>query len=141
MKGNGLSYSINRSFTALIDIGGNDTYKSDASLRKSDDNRPGFAKYDPRFDSGTAERPEPGFYFADATSLALFLDIGGKDNYWSGQKDNSQWLDDPGAPNYKVRNFSIGIDREDGTVSFVPIPEKRPAQPPPKSLSTSQPAK
>ncbi|HVP10557.1 MAG TPA: hypothetical protein VMV94_05125 [Phycisphaerae bacterium] len=141
VRQNGISYSINRSFTALIDIGGNDTYKSDASLRKPEENRPGFAKYDPRFEAGTAERPEPGFYFADATSMALFLDIGGKDTYWSGQKDNSQWLDEPGAPNYRVRNFSIGIDRPEGAVSFVPIPEKKPTQPPPKLLTTSQPAK
>lgn len=121
VKDCGLSYNINRSVTALIDIGGNDTY------RGKEGNRPAFAKYEAeRFDPGTGERPEAGFYFADATSAALLLDIGGQDTYWSGGKDNTHWLDEPDSPNRQFRNFSIGVDRTDGTVNFLPRPEKRP---------------
>lgn len=127
VRQNGISYNINRSITALIDIGGNDTYKSDGSLRKPEENRPGMAKVEPRFESGAAERPEPGFYFADATSVALFLDIGGDDSYWSSQANNSQWLDEKDSPNWRVRNFSVGVDRAEGTVSLVPVPEKPPS--------------
>ena len=111
VKENGISYSINRSFTAVIDTGGNDTYTG------KPDNRPGMAMPDARFrfdDTGV------GTYFADATSLALFLDVGGQDTYWTGQSNNTHWLDDPDSTNWPDRNFSAGIDRPDGQVSFLP---------------------
>ncbi|MBN2561792.1 MAG: hypothetical protein JXQ75_12760 [Phycisphaerae bacterium] len=124
VKKHGISYNINRCVTAVIDIGGDDTYRADGSERGEGENKPGMAKVDEKFDMGDAERPVPGIYFADATSVALFLDVGGKDTYWSGNKNNSHWLDEQDSPNWKTRNFSVGVDRADGTVRFVPIPEK-----------------
>ena len=137
VRGNGLSYSINRSVTALIDVGGNDTYRGGAG------HRPGMAIFDDRF------RDRGGFsdYFADSTSLGLFLDVGGKDRYVTGSpaKDDAAvpaqseapppfggsnddtWLDEPGSPNVAERNFSVGVDRADGAVSFRPRPEKTPS--------------
>jgi hypothetical protein len=136
VQGDGLGYSINRSVAALIDIGGDDAY-----LEK-EGNRPGFAKYEAdRFDAGNAEKPTAGFYFADTTSVGLFLDVGGKDAYWSGQKDDTHWFDEPDSPNWKARNFSIGVDRAEGNVSFLPIPEKPPSgQPTGKGVPTTRPA-
>ncbi|MFH1419981.1 MAG: hypothetical protein ABII12_17035 [Planctomycetota bacterium] len=122
VKQNGISYNINRSMTAVIDVGGDDTYTSDPK------NKPGMAKSEERFDMGAAERPEPNVYFADATSVALFLDVGGSDSYWSGQENNTHWLDEPDSPNWKVRNYSVGADREEGEVRFVPIPVKSPCR-------------
>jgi len=126
VRQNGISYNINRSLTAVVDVGGNDTYRSDASLRGAGENRPGMAKPDPKFDIGTAERPLTNIYFADATSLALFLDVGGRDEYWGGQENDTRWLDPEDSPNWKTRNFSVGIDCTDGAVHFVPLPEKPP---------------
>ncbi len=121
VRENGISYNINRSVTAVIDIGGNDVY------RGKEGNRPGLAMPEARFEAGDAERPDVGYYFADVTSVALFLDVGGEDRYWSGQADNSTWQDPEDSPNWKTRNFSIGVDRPDGRVSFVPRPQRRPS--------------
>ncbi len=124
----GISYNINRSVTAVIDIGGDDVYRADASKRDEGMNNPGVAKFEKdRFDMGDAERPVPNFYFADATSVALFLDIGGTDSYWSGREDNTRWITDKDSPNWRAGNFAVGVDRPDGTVRFVPIPERRPS--------------
>ena len=118
----GISFNINRSVTAVVDIGGNDTYRADASQRSEVENRPGMARVDAKFDLGTAERPDPSIYFADALSLALFLDIGGTDEYWSGQANDNHWLDAEDSPNWKTRNFSVGVDRPAGEVRFIPLP-------------------
>jgi len=112
---NGIAYSINRSVAALIDVGGNDTY------RGKEGNRPGMAIFDEKF---RFHEDGAGTYFSDTTSVGLFLDVGGQDTYWSGQQDNTHWLDEPDSPNQPTRNFSIGVDRNDGTVNLLPIPEK-----------------
>ena len=128
LAGDGVCYSINRSVAMLIDIGGDDRYTGEEG------NRPGMAVPDGRgsFDAGDATQPPANFYFADATSIGLFLDVGGTDTYWTGQENNSHWLDEPDSPNWKTRNYSVGVDREDGTVHFVPIPTKPvPAAAPP----------
>ena len=114
---NGISYSINRSVTAVIDLGGDDTY------RGQEGNRPGMAIFDERFRA----RDGVGTYFADTTSIGLFLDVGGTDTYWSGHQNNTHWLDEPDSPNPAERNFSLGADRERGQVSFRPRPEKAPS--------------
>ncbi len=115
LKGEGLSYSINRSVTALIDIGGNDTY------RGKDERRPGMTLESDKF---RFNADGSGTYFADVTSVGLFLDIGGTDTYSAGGavKDNSHWLDEADSPNWPDRNFSVGVDRADGQVSFIPRP-------------------
>ncbi|MCK4872943.1 MAG: hypothetical protein KAS72_09480 [Phycisphaerales bacterium] len=146
IENNGLGQSINRSVAMLIDIGGNDEYLGQAA------NRPGLARYD---ESRLLKRDGVSTYFADTTSVGLFLDVGGDDSYGIAQpdakrhlllplddeptsddpddsaaqgmlgcKDNSIWLDPPDSPNNAVRNFSVGVDRADGAVSFLPIPEK-----------------
>jgi hypothetical protein len=117
MKASGIAYSINRSVAALIDVGGDDVY------RGHKDNRPGMAIFDDRFRA----RGGVSDYFADTTSVGVFLDIGGSDKYWSGQTDNSHWLDEPDSPNWTERNFSVGVDRPEGTVDFRPRPEKVPS--------------
>lgn len=141
VQGNGLGYSINRSVAALIDVGGNDTYRGKMG------NRPGFALFDERL----RETEDRVTYWTDTSSLGLFLDVGGTDTYAShppsekdkkedqskaetdppaappgpfGGADNTVWLDDAGSLNPAARNFSIGVDRSDGTVSFTPRPEK-----------------
>jgi hypothetical protein len=146
---NGLSYSINRSVTAVFDLGGSDEYIGAAG------HRPGMAQADKRFEA----RGGVSDYFADTTSLALFLDVGGTDRYltWEppadtnqdddaargevkeadaarepapfGGGDNTHWLDEPGSMNLQTRNFSIGVDRPDGAVSFRPRPVRTPSGP------------
>ena len=145
VRGNGFGYSINRSVAALIDVGGDDTYRGKAG------NRPGFALFDERF----RETENLTTYWTDATALGLFLDVGGKDTYAThapdevvakaqagdepaadaaepappkpfGGVDNTTWLDDADSANPGVRNFSIGVDRADGAVSFTPRPTKSP---------------
>jgi hypothetical protein len=71
VKGNGIGYSINRSVAALIDVGGDDRYVGKAG------NRPGMTEFDDRFRA----RGGVSDYFADTTSIGLFLDTSGKDAY------------------------------------------------------------
>jgi len=118
MKGDGMSHSINRSVTALIDTGGDDSYQG------KEECRPGMAREDAKFH--LADVHDVSTYWTDTTSVGLFLDIGGDDTYWSGHQDNTHWLDEPDSPNVADRNFSIGVDRPDGEVHFVPRPVRLP---------------
>lgn len=113
---NGPGTSINRSFALFLDLGGDDAYSM------SEKNRPGTAVFDERF----RDRSGGATYFADASSLGLFLDAGGRDTYVPELANDSSWLDDPGSPNPSVRNWSVGVDRADGTVNLDPAPEKDP---------------
>jgi hypothetical protein len=138
VKDNGLSYSINRSLTAVIDIGGDDRYVGKAG------HRPGMALFSDRFSA----RDGVSTYFTDSTSLGLFLDVGGRDTYATqpaaeeetgkeeapsepsepfGGANDDTWLDEPGSDNVKERNFSIGVDRPEGEAHFRPRPEKTPS--------------
>jgi hypothetical protein len=128
----GLSYSINRSVSMLIDVGGNDTYRTDIAQREEKKHglRPGYAMNDERFRA----RGGVGTYFAQTTSLGLFLDVGGNDTYTSetggvpaGVQNNAHWLDPADSPNWADRNFSIGVDRADGEVYFTPRAVKPPS--------------
>ena len=125
----GLAYSINRSIAMLLDLGGNDVYKTDLKKREEGKQplRPGVAVNDERFRA----RGGVSTYFADSTSLALFLDVGGDDTYWGELKNDSHWLDPPDAPNWADRNFSIGVDRAEGSVDFTPTPVRPPTGKPP----------
>ncbi|MFH0980317.1 MAG: hypothetical protein V2A79_02100 [Planctomycetota bacterium] len=118
VENSGLGQSINRSVAALIDVGGNDTYTTKA------ENRPGMAIFDEKL----RDRSGPTTYFADATSVGLFLDVGGDDVYHCAPDagNNTTWLDPPASDNVQVRNFSVGVDRESGDVNLLPQPEKRP---------------
>ena len=53
-------------------------------------------------------------YFADTTSIAFFLDVGGQDTYWGDLENDTHWLDPPDSPNWNDRNFSVGVDRAEG---------------------------
>ena len=116
LKGEGLSYSINRSVTLLMDLGGEDSYTM------KEGNRPGMALFDERH----RDRASLSTYFADSTSLGLFLDIGGNDTYQGQGANNATWLDPSDSPNGAVRNYSVGADRGAGKVDLTPRPEKAP---------------
>lgn len=130
----GLAYSINRSIAMVVDTGGNDTYKTELTQRqeKKQGLLPG------RADNNESFRARPGVstYFADTTSIGLFLDVGGEDTYWGEIQNDTQWLDPPDCPNWHDRNFSVGVDRATGEVDFTPRPERRPSAP-----RTSEPAR
>jgi hypothetical protein len=113
----GLAYSINRSVAMLLDIGGDDVYRTEKLQR------PGFAMNDERFRS----RGGVTTYFADTSSIGLFLDVGGRDVYWGDLKNDTQWLDPPDSPNWEDRNFSVGVDRGEGTVDLTPTPVREPS--------------
>jgi hypothetical protein len=117
----GLGYSINRSVAMLIDAGGNDAYNT------REIERPGFAENSDHFRA----RDGVGTYFADTTSLGLFLDIGGADSYWGALANDTHWLDPPDAPNWTDRNFAVGVDRPDGRLDLTPAPVRPPSGPPP----------
>ena len=121
----GISYSINRSISMLFDLAGDDVYETDVERREKEKNgmQPGFAKNA----EGFRARGGVGTYFADTTSLGLFLDVGGKDKYWGDLKDNQTWLDPEDSPNWADRNFSVGVDRAEGTVDFTPTPVRQPS--------------
>ena len=122
----GLAYSINRSIGMVFDLGGDDVYKSDLAQRieKKQGVSPGYALNS----AGFRARGGVGTYFADTTSIGLFLDIGGKDTYWSEDyRDNTIWLDPEDSPNRQDRNFSIGVDRAEGTIDFTPRPVRLPS--------------
>ncbi len=115
----GLAWSINRSFALLLDLGGKDSY------RAREGTKPGTAVFDPKFIQRGAFT-----FFADSSSAAVFLDVGGDDEYPKGGPANgSRWGDPPNHPNRAARNLSIGADLESGTVNLDPIPERRPSGP------------
>ena len=117
VKGSGLGQSLNRSIAMLIDSGGNDTY------RTAEIPRPGFAQNSESFRA----RGGVSTYFADTTSLGLFLDIGGQDSYWGDLKNDDYWVDPSDSPNWADRNFSVGVDRATGHLDFTPCPVRLPS--------------
>lgn len=137
VKTSGLAYAINRSFAFLFDTGGNDQYQTDHETRRAtEDPRPGMAVANQRFGA----RDGVSTYFADTTSLALFLDIGGDDTYWGTLDDDMIWSDPVDSPNWQNRNFSIGVDRPKGTIDFTPIPVRAPSGRPRDVLREVSPA-
>jgi hypothetical protein len=112
----GLAFALNRSVAMLLDVGGDDEYSHNP------ENKPGFAKNDEKFRA----RGGVSTYFSDTTSIGLFLDVGGQDTYSPERENNTTWLDPEDSPNGADRNFSVGVDRADGDVSLLPIPEKLP---------------
>ena len=113
-----LAHANNRGLAMLMDLGGNDVYQTKEVAR------PGFSFIDPAF----RNRHGVSTYFADATSIGLFLDIGGRDTYWGDLKDNTQWLDPKDSTNWADRNFSVAVDRNEGQVDFTPVPVKMPSK-------------
>ena len=101
----------------LIDTAGDDVYQTEKVPR------PGYAHWD----KGFAGRDGVNTYFAETTSIGLFLDAGGKDTYWGDLEDDSRWLDPPDSPNREDRNFSVGVDRPDGEIDLTPVPVREPS--------------
>lgn len=116
-KDGGLSYSINRSVSLLMDTGGDDEYTAEKVPR------PGYAKNN----EGFRARDGVSTYFAQTTSIGLFLDTGGRDTYWGALKNNTHWLDPDDSPNRADRNFSVGMDCEKGRIDFTPPPVRAPS--------------
>ena len=109
--GDGCGFSIYRSVSLLIDTGGNDHYAS---------KHLGFARYDKRFADDSAHST----YWVDASSIALFLDIGGKDKYGGEDRNGTTWGDKPGSDNTRVRNIGVGSDIEKGVIDWHALPVK-----------------
>ena len=143
VDGSGLSYSINRSVSMLLDLAGDDKYQTDLA-RGTGEGRP----VSRLCLNQRLPVPRHRQYFADTTSLGLFLDIGGHDEYpvppatqpadmtertdvaASARAGNDRhWLDPPDSPNWADRNFSVGVDRAAGQVDFTPRPVKPPSNP------------
>ena len=68
----------------------------------------------------------------DSTSLGLFLDIGGKDTYYTDDYrkpidlNGQSWGDERGSDNWKVRNHGVGMDVADGSIDWRALPVKGP---------------
>ncbi len=124
----GLAYSINRSVALVLDTGGDDTYEADLEQRKEKEQGllPGTAINNASF----RKRGGVSTYFADTTSVGLFLDVGGDDTYWEGIENNTHWLDPPESPNWADRNFSVGVDVAEGVVDLTPTPMRLPSTQP-----------
>jgi hypothetical protein len=116
----GLGGSINRSVAMLIDLGGDDIYRTREIAR------PGYTENNENFRA----RPGVGTYFADTSSIGLFLDIGGRDEYWGDLVNGSTRLDSADSPNWADRNFGVFVDRPAGEVGFAPIPSRPPSMAP-----------
>jgi hypothetical protein len=115
--GEGIAYSINRSFSFLVDIGGNDTYRAPKGP-------PGTARFDPRF----ADKGAIASYWVEASSMALFLDIGGDDDHGEVARDGTTWGDRDGSENWAVRNVGVGMDVAEGAIDWTALPmRERPA--------------
>lgn len=110
--GDGLGFSINRSVAVFVDQGGDDEYLGKPG------NVPGFARFDPRF----ADPAQRLTCWHDASSLGLFLDLGGADRYWTGARDGAAWGDAPGSDNWRVRNRGLGLDLPAGTIDWSALP-------------------
>ncbi len=107
-----------RSNAFLIDIGGDDQYH----LGKG---TPGLGEATYR--EGYDKPGQLSGYYSYAKSFAGFIDIGGRDQYFSFEdqdriphpraKDNSRWLDPaPSDSLFGFDNYGVGIDADSGTV-------------------------
>ncbi len=129
VDGSGMSYSVNRSISMLLDLDGSDRYEIDLTRREKDKAglHPGFAMNAETFRA----RDGVGTYFADTTSLGLFLDVGGEDVYPGEFHNDMHRLDPSDSLNWADRNFSVAADQAAGTVSFSPTPMRVPSGPRP----------
>jgi hypothetical protein len=73
--------------------------------------RPGAAT----FDAKMLERRAPTVHWTEPTSVGLFVDGGGNDDYGSPDPatpaaHGTSWTDAPASDNVRARNFGIGAD-------------------------------
>jgi hypothetical protein len=114
----GLGWSINRSVALLVDAAGDDRYAflpSDAKPGGAPEKRPGTAVFDARFLDRSGAT---ALYWSEATSVGLFLDVGGTDVYPPGASDDAAVVDPPGGDARRARNLGIFVDRASGAVDF-----------------------
>ena len=121
--GDGVGYSINRSVVLCLEGEGDDVYEFTNPQR-----RPGQARFDARF----ADRASTSIYWTEATSVGLFLDTAGTDQYRTTRKeeagasasavdeigDGVSITDDAGSDNARVFNRGIFVDRADGRIDL-----------------------
>lgn len=105
----GVGHSINRAVALCLEGGGNDRY-----VFTTEGKHPGLANYDPRF----LDRTGTSVYWTETTSVGLFVDVGGADEYPAGFSDNLARTDEPGSDNARARNFGIFVDRSEGTLDL-----------------------
>ncbi len=107
--GEGLGHSINRSVALCLEGGGSDRY-----IFQTEGKRPGLTNFDARF----LDRRGTSIYWTEPTSVGLFLDVAGKDEYPAGCSDDSTWTDDPASDNARARNRGIFVDRAVGVIDL-----------------------
>jgi len=107
--GEGVGHSINRSVALCLDAAGNDKY-----VFKTPQKRPGLANFDPRF----VDRSGASIYWTESTSVGLFIDAGGTDEYPPGVSNDLTKADDPGSDNARARNYGIFVDRPSGVIDL-----------------------
>jgi hypothetical protein len=107
--GEGVGHSINRSVAFCFEGGGDDTY-----VFSTEGKRPGLANFDPRF----LDRTGSSVYWTESTSLGLFLDVGGTDEYPAGLSDELVKTDEIESDNARSRNLGIFVDRSSGAIDL-----------------------
>ncbi|MBP6875414.1 MAG: hypothetical protein KBD56_05035 [Candidatus Eisenbacteria bacterium] len=107
--GEGVGHSINRSVTLCLEGAGDDRYEFTNPER-----RPGLAAFDARF----LDRTGPSVYWTESSSVGLFLDAGGSDQYPAGLANDSEITDDPAGDNARARNRGIFVDRATGRIDL-----------------------
>ena len=70
--------------------------------------------YDKRF----ADREAHSTYWVDTSSLGLFLDLGGKDDYGDEDRNGKRWGDGRDSDNWRVRNVGVGVDLDGGVIDW-----------------------
>ncbi len=105
----GVGHSINRSVALCLDGSGDDHYAFLTGGR-----RPGLTNFDARF----LDRKATSVYWTESTSVGLFLDAGGVDEYPAGLEDGVTRVDDAESDNARARNFGIFMDRAGGVINL-----------------------
>jgi hypothetical protein len=120
--GGGFGKANMRSPAALfIDVGGDDTYRGEK------DARPGFSDFESSYladDAATgsvADNAPVIPEFAYMSSVGLFLDVGGNDDYWGGVTNGAAWSDAHGSSNWRARSIGVGMDVPDGVINWLPL--------------------
>jgi hypothetical protein len=116
----GTANSINRSVAILLEGGGDDRYV----FGHANHRRPGIARFDPKY----LDRQGTSLYWSEASSIALFLDVGGEDAYTAPPGAGPPEAEAPVAPgaapapvsddDRRARNWSIAVDRDGGRIDL-----------------------
>jgi hypothetical protein len=105
----GVGHSINRSVVLCLEAGGDDSY-----VFQTEGKRPGLTTFHERF----LDRTGTSVYWTEPTSVGLFLDVGGEDEYPAGVANDVTKVDEPGSNNERSRNQGIFVDRSSGVIDL-----------------------